>query len=172
MRISLIGAVCALSACAGMDQAKLNDWSPLEADPALMRAAVDLPDGVAVPADGAVLTFGAVRQDTGEVTEQDYTLLRAETAEGLSVFRLSEEDVVAYRALQRQIGAWKAVAPEDTDGTLAINVAACRVGDGPDPDATLTVLVDPGTGTGWVPVVRDAPIQAIIEKTLSSSDAC
>ncbi len=172
MRTTIIGAFCALSACAPIAQTSLDTWSPLETDPAVLRAAVDLPGGVGVPKDGAVLTFGAVRQDNGQAASQTFTLVQGQTAQGQLVFRLSDEDVAAYRTLQRQIGAWEAAAPDATDGTFSINVAACRMGDGPSDDAELSIFVDPGTGAGWVAVVEDAPIQDAIAMAQVLSDAC
>jgi hypothetical protein len=161
MRISVISALCALAACGAVDP-----WagrSPLETDPAGLRAAVALPEGVDVPAGGARLTIEASRRDLGETLGGEFALVRMSDGTR-DVFRVADADVDEARALQARIRSWETTAPDETTGSITVSLAACRVGDGPAEDAVMTVWISPGPGLPLIPLARDMPIGDALDR--------
>jgi hypothetical protein len=155
MRKSVIFPLLAVTACGAADP-----WagtSPLDADPAGLRAAVELPDGVAVPDSGAQLRMMASRADLGEAVEGVFALTSASHGTR-EVFRVADADIAEARRLQAQIRGWEQSAPEATSGTYSVSLAACRIGTGPAPDATISVWMSPVADAPLVPLGQDVPV--------------
>ena len=177
MRFTSILAIAALTGCSSVNPSTmlaLSQLSPLTADPGDIRALVDLPLGVTIPADGAVLTFAATRSDTGQGDAGQFILERLETTQGMLSFRLDPKDRADYIRLRETFNAWETAAPKATNGTFSIAVAACKTGAGPAPDATFSVYVATVADAPFAPVVQDAPIREALDVALSpgASDLC
>ncbi len=177
MRFTSIFATLALAGCASVNPGNmlaLSQLSPLTADPTGIRAAVDLPMGVTIPADGAVLTFAAERSDTGQRDSGEFVLERLETAQGLLLFRLDPKDRADYILLRDKFNDWETDAPKATNGTFSIAVAACKTGSGPEPDATFSVYVATDAEAPLAAVIEDAPISDALEvaRSAGASDLC
>lgn len=156
--------VALLSGCSSLvpaTLARLNDFSPLTVDPAALQAAVTVPDGVFVPVGGATMLLEATRSDLGETVTKSFVLDQKETGEFL-VFQVAEEDLPAFRALQRTIRTWEEIAEDETTGSFGVDVTLCKVGEGPAEDATFSVFVKTGDG-GLLPILRDAPVSDVME---------
>jgi len=138
--------------------ARLSQVSPLTADPAGFVVALDLPDGVAVAPGSAHLILSARQTDTGEAATGQFTLEAGQTAAGQDTLRVAEKDLSSLRALQARINAWEDADPDATQGSLSVTLAGCRVGEGPDPDATLSIALQPDKDAPFLPLVRNAPL--------------
>lgn len=155
MRFSAILVGLCLAGCSTTNP--FADVSPLETDPAGLRAAVDLPPGLAVPPGGATLRLQATRADLGEATGGSFPLVA--TPQGTrDIYRVDEDDLDAVRELQTRIRTWQAIAPDATSGSLSVTMAACREGSGPSDDAVMTVWLSPAVGVPLTPLAVDVPV--------------
>ena len=175
MRNPVFLAPLALIACASVDRAgvaQMRAFSALTADPAGLAARVDLPDGLNIPTDGATLVLAATRTDTGATRSGSFALERRVTADGRSVYVVPPADIERFRRLQDEIGAWEAADPVATEGTFSVAVAACRVGAGPAPDATVSVDIRTDPDGAFVPLVRRAPLDRVVRLATGAGDGC
>lgn len=140
----------------------LRGLSPLEADPEGFVVGLDLPDEVRVVPGSARLTLRADRTDIAEERAGSF-VLQESVSEGASFYRVAPEDLEALRTLQSEINAWETVAPDATSGSLSVSLTTCReVADVPD-DATVSVDLQLDVGGPFVPLLRDAPLTAILD---------
>lgn len=177
MHFSSILAAIALVGCSSIDPSALvalSKLSPLTANPDDIRAGIDLPVGVTIPPDGAVLTFAATRSDTGQADMGVFELKRLETAQGMLLFRLDPEDRAEYIRLRDLFNAWETEARRATTGTFSIAVVACKTGSGPGPEATFSVYVATAADAPLSVLVEDAPIKDALEAAGSAgaSERC
>ncbi|MEO9827152.1 MAG: hypothetical protein ABJF50_22350 [Paracoccaceae bacterium] len=150
--------------------ARLNNFSPLTVDPAALQAAVTVPDGVSVPVGGATMLLEATRSDTNETLSQTFVLDQTETGD-LLVFEVADEDIAAFRTLQRKVRTWEEIAKDETTGSFGVDVTLCKVGDGPAEDATFSVFVQADDG-GLMPILRDAPVSEVIGSGAFDGEGC
>lgn len=168
MRITAILLPVFLAACSHVNPStvlSLASLSPLTADPADIRAAIDLPVGVDVAQNGAVLTFAAERSDTGERDEGVFVLQVLETAQGMKLFQLAAEDRTEYVRLRDQFARWEVENAVATNGHFSVAVAACRTGVGPATDATFSVFVTTTEDGPFKPLITKAPITDALAAT-------
>lgn len=161
MRIATILLPVLLAACAHVSPKtvlSLANLSPLTADPEDIRAAADLPAGVEIAQNGAILTFSAERADTGERDAGVFTLQVLDTPQGMKLFQLAVRDRDEYVRLRDLFARWEDEASDATSGQFSIAIAACRTGDGPAADATFSVFVATTEGGRFQPLITDAPI--------------
>jgi hypothetical protein len=159
MRLSIISALLALAACAATDP--WQGISPLDTDPDGLRAAIDLPPGLAVPENGVTLRMEARRDELDAELSGVFALIPGTEAER-DIFRVADADLPAVRALQARIREWETTAPDETSGSYAISVAACPIGDGPGADAVMTVWITPGNGAPLTPVAQNVAVESAI----------
>jgi hypothetical protein len=165
MRRALFALLC-LSACSYTDPATVGQvaaLSPLQADPAVLAVALQLPKELVVPKDGATLAVDVTRADTGATRALTFALQAQsgavagvpETAgEILTVYRLTPTDVARLRDLQAEVAGWKAESPPaDTSGHLGLGLAACTRAGRLDPRAR---------GAAWVRLQADGPFLPLI----------
>ena len=178
MRSRLL-ALLLLSAC-GYTQpstvAGLAALSPLEVDPAGLAVALQLPAGLAVPKDGAKLTVGATRGDTGETRKLTLTLqarpgaaegIPAVAGEAVTVYRLTDADVARLRALQAEVAGWQAETPDAKGrGELGLGLAACTTGGKLPADARGAAYVQMRPDGGFLPLVPDAALRDVLGPAL------
>ena len=177
MRLTPILALAALLGCSNVDPRAvlaLSQLSPLTADPADIRAAVEIPPGIDIAAGGAMLTFAASRTDTGQSDEGVFVLDMVETPQGMKLFRLDPEDRPDYLRLRDKFSAWETEAPDDTNGTFSIQLAACKTGQGPQPDARFSVFVATAQDAPLAVLIRAAPIADALERAqvMGASEFC
>ena len=165
-------AVALLAACASLNPvtlARLALLDPLTADPAGFEVALDLPSGLGLHPDGAHLVFRAQR--AGVVSEARYPL---ELRPGQPpLWRIAPESLPALRQQQAIIAAWEAADPDGTSGSLSIDLAPCRTGAGPAPDATVDVSLRIEPGGALLPLVRGGAIAEVADAdTVAQLPAC
>ena len=151
--------------------ARLNDFSPLTVDPAALQAAVTVPEGVSVPKGGATMLLEATRSDTDETVSRSFVLDQTETGD-LLVFEVAAEDVPAFKSLQRTIRTWEEIAEDETTGSFGVDVTLCKVGNGPAEDATFSVFVNTGESEAMLPILRDAPVNEVLESGAFDGEGC
>lgn len=148
-----------LSACTSivpMTAMQLSGLSPTTADAADFAVDLTLPAGVDVMPGSARMVFSVRRTDTNESAGRAFVLLRDGT-----VFRMDPADHDAFRAVQEVAQRWNEEARDDTEGSLSINLAPCRIGVGPAEDATVSVAIQIEQGGGFLPLVRNGPLSAV-----------
>jgi hypothetical protein len=175
MRRVLLALMCwVLAGCASVvpsTMARLQTLSPAEADPAGLSVAVVSPVGLRpIPGSGRLI-LTARRTDTGVQDAADLILKEmagdagafgAAAGERVTYYRLADADVPVMRALQDKLAAWKADAPDATEGSLSVGVGACAEEDGPSPDAAGSVFVRVRADDGWLPLIEKAPLASLI----------
>ncbi|WP_341368236.1 hypothetical protein [Yoonia sp. BS5-3] len=151
--------VLVLSACSSLVPAtvmKLGGLSPLTADPADFAVNLSLPNGVDLRPNTARLVFSVTRSDTQHTEEGIFTLQRAG-----SVFTIHQSDHDDLRALQSVAKEWNAENPDTTQGALSVSLSPCRIGTGPEPDATVSVAVQVEQGGPFLPLVKGGPLSVV-----------
>lgn len=146
-------AVLALSACSWIEPAmlsRLRALDPITANPSDIVARVNLPDGLDVAPNGAVIEFTARRSDSSEIVSGWYPLERSG-----ELWRISSSDVARIRDIQAQLQMWENEAPAATEGKFRVHVEGCTVGAGPDPSAPVRVDLSLDGGTRFQPFIRN-----------------
>lgn len=161
-RIALLLLTCTgLAACSYVSApglARLSALSPLEADPADIAVAIDLPSGLGTVPSSTILTLQANRTDTGESFEETF-VLRTRRAGDLDVFAVAETDLDRLRAAQREARLWEDAAPQASQGSLSVSAEFCTTGRGPAPDARSSILIQTSPTGAFFPLVRNAPVR-------------
>lgn len=155
-------SVLLLSACGSVvpsTVARLNTMSPLAADPADFAVAITLPDGLGIAPDSARLSLVVARTDTAEIRRETVILERVDGAQ--VYYRINPADHSALRDAQATALAWKAENDAATSGSLSVNLAPCRVGEGPAPDARVSVAIRTDADGAFLPLVNNGPISAV-----------
>lgn len=155
----MVPLILILSACASIVPStalRLGGLSPTTADPAGFAVDLTLPAGIDIQPGTAQLIFAVSRSDTGETRSGTFVLGREDT-----VFRVAPGDLSALRALQATALRWKTEAGDATAGSLSVNLAPCRIGDGPSPDARVSVGLRLQEGGQFLPLVRNGPLSAV-----------
>ena len=122
----LLPVLLLISGCGAMvpgTAARLSGLSPLTADPEGMAIAVDLPEGLGLLPDSAVLSF-SVRRDGEEAARE--VILTGSAAEGYSI---ADADLGPFREVQARAREWKAADPDGTSGSLSLTFAPCLSGE-------------------------------------------
>lgn len=149
----------ALSACTSIVPStamRLSGLSPTTADPAGFAIDLNLPTGLDIRPKTAQLLFLVARSDTGETQSGAFVLAREGT-----IFRVAPNDLAALRALQETGRRWQEEAGNATKGSLSVLVAPCLRGDGPDPDARVSVGLQLNEEGAFMPLVRNGPLSAV-----------
>lgn len=158
-RLSLGGAMGMALAAAGCGHVPvstmwaLRSFDSLSADPAALRAAVLIPDGLLPRPDGVKVTatWGKKGQPA---TERKVEILLQEiglsSEPGLAgqrragarlfAFRVAPDDVPRMRALQQEVMRAKAEKRADY-GSIGVSADACRVGELPQGPILMTTLL-------------------------------
>lgn len=136
--------------------AKLGMMSPLDEDPGQFAVALDLPEGAGIAPDGATLILFANLTSTGESRKETFIL-----AQDANVYRIDPADLPRARAIQAEVRAWERADPRDATGGLTINIEPCVIGDGPAPDATVSISIQTQPGGRFDPLVRNGPLSKV-----------
>ena len=170
MRITL-PIILVLSACNSVVPStamRLSGLSPTTADPAGFAVDLELPTGIDIQPETALLLFSVVRSDTGEAQSGTFVLERDDT-----VFRVAPDDLAALRELQKTAQRWKEEAGGATEGSLSVNLAPCLMGDGLAPDARVSVGLRLDKDGMILPLVRNGPLSAVASPAqISEMGAC
>ena len=165
MRFLSILCAVGLASCTSVvpsTVSQLNRLSPVEADPSGFTIFVDLPEGLGIMEDSAMLVFGAERIGRVERVEGFFTLERGQVGEA-ETFRVAEEDLDRFRELQRQIGVWQAEDADGTKGSLSIGVGGCLIGEGPAPESRLAISMTVEEGGPVLPLIRPTAVERVLD---------
>lgn len=164
-RIFLSSALIVLGACTNVvpeTAASLSRFDPLTADPKDFAVSIDLPPGVIIQPDSAVLTLSATAPGETEVRGR---VGLASTVEGsATIYGIRDADAVMLRTVQSEIRALKAIHGRRAKGSLAVEMIACAVGDGPRPDATVDIDLRVASSEPFMPLVRDLPVETVLSR--------
>ena len=163
-----IAAIAALSILLSTTLARPDTTDPLTADPRGIAALVTLPDGVALPEDGAVMTLSAVNTATEAVSREQYVLIPSENGD---LYVLSRGDQARLSEQQGMILGWMA-QEIDVDGTFNFVIDPCQVGDGPDRQARVSVQLRADTEGPFLPVIDDMRLRRILDQDLDEMPVC
>ncbi|EBA13579.1 hypothetical protein [Roseobacter sp. CCS2] len=158
MRLPILAtiALCACSSIVPSTALRLSGLSPTTADPADFAIDLALPAGIDIQPGTAQLIFGVSRSDTGQEQSGNFVLERAG-----SVFLVAASDVDRLRALQATARQWGAENDAATEGVLGVILSPCRIGDGPDPKARVSVGLRLAQDGAFLPLVRNGPLSAV-----------
>jgi len=161
MRFLSIPALLLTAGCLSVNPgtlAKVAALSPLTADPALMGVEVDLPEGLVVQKDTAIMTFFSARSDTGEAVNEDFVL---EVVNG-SQYRFAPSDLDRLRTTQTKVRRWEAEAPRANSGGLSIRIGPCVVGDGPAENARGSIRIRLDESGNFYPLITNGSLSKVL----------
>jgi len=155
MKDILLAASIAVGACSTVVPStvlQLQGVDPLTADPADIALQVVLPEGVALPEAAGTLDLRAELR-SGSVLAGQFPIKRVG-----SVLQVADGAHDNLRALQAEIGTWKAADPDGTAGRLSVDLEPCLASDAVPNDATLSVAIRLEADGPFLPLLKDAPI--------------
>ena len=152
-------ALCACGAVNPVTALRLATLDPLTADPGAFIVRLDLPDGVGIEDGGATLSMQATRgADT-----RGGTFDIVETVPGSDIWRIAPDQLDALHSAQSTIAAWEAEAPDETTGSLSVDVRPCQLGDGPAETATLSVFLQLEPGGPFAPLLSEVAVRDLTD---------
>lgn len=158
---------------------KLATFDPVQADPAVIRAALRYPDALTLRKDGARLTL--TLQPAGGTTPRrhEFTLVVADgpgdreprlryarDGDVVEVMRLSDADVATVRELQAE--------PHGAGGRLEVSAAACHRGGLPAGPILTSTFLRLAIADGYMTVLEDFDLrhQLSAEKLAAEVPPC
>lgn len=145
--------------------ARLSALSPLEADPADIAVSLQLPAGLGVKPGSAKISVQAERSDTNESFSEGFVLARSTGSDGSTVYQVAASDHARFKALQDKAQSWEAENSKATSGSLSVGLEGCTIGPGPSDDATLSVSIRTEADGTFLPLIRDAALDKVLDKT-------
>lgn len=164
-RATYLLMMCLMAGCSAVLPAglmRLTTLSPLEADPEGFAVTLDLPADIEIAPGSATLTLEATQTARDQTASGSFRLAESEAPDGGQTYRIATHDLERFRALQAQINAWESEDADATQGSLSVMVDACRLGDGPAPDSTVSVALQTAMDEEPFPLLRDAPLSRIL----------
>lgn len=163
--LALIGL---LSACASLVPStlyQLQALDPLTADPAAIEVMLELPPGLEVAPNSAILTLQA-EGPSGKLDEGFVLVSRPieaeETLSSTDIFRLAQADIDRMKQTQAEIARMKQADNGKTRGSLSVALGGCGVGNGPSPDARASVFIRTEPGASFLPLIKDVNVRQLI----------
>lgn len=151
-----------LAACTSVDPItllKLSTLSPLEADPSDIAVNVQLPDGLQIRPETAILSVSATRNDLK--SEGMYVLATADGSDG-TTYSVAIDDRARLKAQQALILGWKEEEP-DTSGSISVGLEGCSVGTGPATNATISIQIRTEAQGPYLPLLNAMPIADVLD---------
>ncbi|MEX0310149.1 MAG: hypothetical protein AB3N17_07845 [Tateyamaria sp.] len=155
MKDILLASAILLAACSTVVPStimQLQGVDPLTADPADIALHVDLPDSVSLANDAGTLDLRAQLRD-GSTLAGQFPIERVGSM--LQVAPAAHDNL---RALQAEIGTWKAADPDGTSGSLSVDLNPCLTGPTVPEGAMLSVAIRLDADGPFLPLVRDVSI--------------
>ena len=172
-------AAATLAACGHLPVSTmwaLRNFDAGNVEPALLRAAIRIPDSLEPQPGGVKLEAGWWRdgreddKHTAKFVLQETTApadvapLAGERRPGtrLIVFRVNPADIPKIHALQAEARAEKLKSPGKTQGTLGIGADACRRGDLPDGPLLMTTFLRTDATRGYLTLLKDVDLRSAV----------
>jgi hypothetical protein len=168
-------SACALAACGHVPVSTLWALRNLDAGtlkPALLRAAIRVPETLEPQPGGVTLEIGSWRD--GEETKHKVKFVLRETTSPADVeplagerrpgtriyaFRVDPADIPRIEAIQAKSREEKAAAPGKTHGTLGVGAEACRRGDLPDGPVRMTTFIRTGAERDYLTLLENLDLR-------------
>lgn len=167
--LTVLASMAGLAGCNILDSGTLAQidvgGGPLNADPSKIEVLVDLPPGLGIPEGAAVMNVSADRRDIGARSAGSYVLQQGATENGALRFRVAPEDVSRLQGQQALLREWETEAPDDTEGSLTVDVTGCAIGAGPSPTAAVSIFVVVLPNPKPRPLARGVPVSQILDAT-------
>lgn len=174
--LSLVLFALPLAACGHVPVSTMWALRNLDAttlDPALLRAAVRLPDAIEPQPGGVRLEIGwwregeedkkrvvkFVLQETSSPADVEPLAFERKAGTRLWVYRADPADIPRIRALQAEAQDEKAKAPGKTHGSLGVSADACHRGEFADGPILMTTFLRVDLQRGYLPVVKDLDLR-------------
>jgi hypothetical protein len=175
--LSIVALV--LSACGHVPVSTiwaLRNLDAITLDPALLRAAVRVPDTLQPQPDGVKLEIGwwrdgeedrkhnakFVLQETTSADDTAPLVFERKAGMRVYVYRVDPADIPGIRALQAQAKDEKAKNPGKTHGTFGFGADACRKGQLAEGPVLMTTFLRLDSERGYLPVVKDLDLRTAV----------
>ena len=109
-----------------------------------LRVTVDMPDGLRVQEDSAIIVAGLKESPAGPALEERFVLQEiapdgGSLPAGAQVFRISGSDLQRLETLRAVVRERKRDFPKETRGFLTVTSAGCRTGALPDGGRSMSI---------------------------------
>jgi hypothetical protein len=183
LSIASAACLCGCMSVPAASIAKLQRLSPLEADPAQIRAAVLHPDFITLRDGDVTLTVTYRPSGTGPVVNEQFRAgasiadpmaselrERIQPGQTATVVKLAAADIAKLRAAQAAIAAHKASGGKGK-GSLSVGATGCRNAPVPDGDARFSTWLKVSTAEPFLPLIADADLAAMLRQAGTSLEA-
>lgn len=173
----------ALAACSHMPVSTMWALRNLDAqslEPALLRAAIRIPDRLQLQPGGVKLEVGWRREGREGENKLSFVLrettapadtasLAPERKPGARIYayRVDPADIPRIRTLQAEAREEKQKNPGRTHGTLGISADACRTGDLPDGPLLMTTFLRTDAERGYLVLLKDIDLRSAVTRDKS-----
>lgn len=148
---------------------KLSRLDMMTLDARQLRVAVDMPDGLRVQRDSAIIITGLKESPGGPAIEERFVLEElgftepgGRPPEGAQVFRISEADLPRLSALRDQIRQRKQAFPKETSGYLTVTSGGCRTAPLPSGPLYVDTLLRTHDGENYFVLTKDVDLQKLV----------
>ncbi|MGR3467404.1 MAG: hypothetical protein ACU0CI_05945 [Shimia sp.] len=161
MRILTLFAPLAVGACGFINYDIVEDVigvSPTEADPSQLLLFIETPPEMQPRLNAVEVTTR--RETTGEVDAASYAVQRVES-ETRAGWRIAPQDWARFRGQQVRAREWELDDGAAPQTSFDLSAEPCRIGAGPNPEATASVFIQYSTGQDPSVLFADAPIGSV-----------
>lgn len=163
----------------------LRNFDASTADPAMLRAAVRLPEGVEPRPGGVTFKIGWWREGEEAKKRSLEFVLRETNAPSeiasladhqkpgarIFVYRVAPADVAGIRAVQAEILSEKQKRGANAHGTFGIGAEGCRRGDLPTGPLYATTFLKTDEERGYLTLLKDVDLRTLAAKNSGEADA-
>lgn len=165
-RAILAALLAGFASCSSLNPltlARMARMDPLTVPPGDVAVRLSLPEGLEVPASGAVMTMTLTRKSSGTVLSQSFALIRTG-----NVWKLAPADASRLSAMQAEARSWR---DDDREGRFEMRIAGCRIGDGPAPGAAINADISFDAGQTFAPLMRNLAARDVLAMAASGEAA-
>jgi len=175
-RIIAAAIILALAGCGHVPVTSLPKLSKLDImtlDVKQLRVAVDMPNGLRVRENGAVIAVG-LREAAGGPAREERVVLEdvtntergpiSDPSPQARIFRIPQHDVARLEALRETIRQRKAAYPDDTKGYLTVTSAACRTAQLPDGPLRVNTWLKTSADEPYFILTRQVDIRSLVPR--------
>lgn len=159
-------ALC-LGVCTHPIVALAGEPDPVNADPKFLAALIQLPNGVALKPDGALMLMSATRSDTGGTVSETYALVKGSRD---NEFVLSSADQRRFKEQQRVIREWKATL-EGVEGSFSLSLNPCLTDPNVRTSARVSIAIR-DTGPDFREVVDEMRLSKVLGQPIRKVELC
>ncbi len=151
---------------------RLNRLDPMTVNATHIRAAVRMPDAMRVKPDGARLTWSAKRDDIAQTIKETFVLehdfsptvknalnTRVKPGFRIEIFRIAEPELEKLTTFRQRVAAWKQQDPDDTEGSLSIDIVGCRLGPLPSGKLLVSTYLKMKADGQFITLTRDTDLR-------------